>query len=310
MRVLALRPADADEAAEASELLLTGGTLRPASSGRRPARTRASLGSSAFKWLLRLFGICYVGLLVGVPVGSVVWRALSPGLASAVDAVTSSAGLHALWLTLEVTALAVACNTVFGLGVALILARRRFPGASVLEALIDLPLSLSPVVVGLALLLFWSSTQGWARLVVVRLGFEVLFSFPGIVLASAFISLPYVVREVLPVLVEIGTEQEQAAHTLGAGSFYTFGRITLPSIRWGLAYGVVLTAARVLGEFGAVSVVSGDVVGRTQTLTLYVNSLFQNYDYPGAYAGALLLALISLCLLGLLSLSRRRRAVT
>jgi sulfate transport system permease protein len=133
-----------------------------------------------------------------------------------------------------------------------------------------------------------------------------MFAFPGIVLASTFISVPYIVREVLPVLQEIGTEQEQAAETLGAGRLYVFWKITLPSIRWGLIYGVVLTAARVLGEFGAVLVVSGNVLGSTQTLTLLVNQLFSNFDEAGAYAVALELALISLCLLGVLSLIRRR----
>ncbi len=249
----------------------------------------------------------YVALLVGVPVGFVVWHALSPGLGAAWDSVSSPPAVHALLLTLEVAGIAVACNAVFGVGAALLLARHRFPGASVLEALIDLPLSLSPVVVGLALVLFWSSTQGWVGPSLARHGIEVLFSFPAIVLASAFVSLPYLTREVLPVLIELGTDQEQAAATLGAGRFYVFRRITLPSIRWGVVYGVVLTAARVFGEFGAVSVVSGNILGRTQTLTTYVDYLFTNFDPNGADAGALLLALLSVALLGLLNLSRRRR---
>jgi sulfate transport system permease protein len=201
-------------------------------------------------------------MLVGVPVGSIVYRALRPGSTSSGPQLDATHAVHALVLTLEVAAVAVALNTVFGLGVALILARHRFPGASLLEALIDLPLSLSPVVVGLALLLCYSSTEGLSDRSSSHATASVLFSFPGIVMASAFVSLPYVVREVQPVLIELGTDQEQAAETLGAGPFTVFWRITLPSIRWGLAYGVLLTTARVLGEFGAVAVVSGNIEDR------------------------------------------------
>lgn len=259
-----------------------------------------------FRWALRLFGIGYVGLLVAVPVGSVLWRALSPGWSSAWGAITSPQAVHALVLTLESAAIAVAFNTIFGVGVALLLARHRFFGASLFEALVDLPLSLSPVVVGLALVLFWSSREGWVGGALAAHGIEVIFAFPGIVLASAFVSLPYVVREVLPVLQEVGDEQEQAAATLGAGRLAILRRITLPTIRWGLAYGVLLTTARILGEYGAMSVVSGDVIGRTQTFTQFVADSFTDFDAAGAYAGALLLGLISLVVLGALSLTRTR----
>lgn len=258
------------------------------------------------RWAIRAVSTIWVGLLVGVPVGAVVWRALSPGIGQFFDQVGQPFALHALVLTLEEGAVALALNTVFGVGVAIILARHRFPGAALVEALIDLPLSLSPVVVGLCLLLCYSSTEGLLGPFLLRHGIHILFSFPGIVMASAFISLPYVVREVQPVLIEIGTDQEQAAATLGAGPFVTFWRITLPSIRWGLAYGVLLTTARVLGEFGAVAVVSGDIEGRTQTLTQYVDSALTNFNPAGAYAGALVLALIAICVLAALSLSRSR----
>ena len=166
--------------------------------------------------------------------------------------------------------------------------------------------SLRPAIVGLALLLCYSSTEGWLGPWLATHGIHVLFSFPGIVAASAFISLPYVVREVTPVLIELGDEQEQAAQTLGAGAWTVFWRITIPSVRWGLAYGVLLTTARVLGEFGAVSIVSGNVIGHTQTLTLLVNDDLTNFDASGAYAGALLLALISLLVLAALSISRSK----
>ena len=195
----------------------------------------------------------------------------SPGSAAHGTRCSTPAGAHALVLTLEEAAVAVALDTVFGVGIALVLARHRFRGAGILELIIDMPLALSPVVIGLALVLFYSSTEGWIGPWLSDHGISVIFSFPGIVAASAFISLPYVVREILPVLQELGTEQEQAAETLGAGPWRVFTRITLPAIRWGLAYGVLLTTARVLGEFGAVSVVSGNIVGHTQTLTQFVD---------------------------------------
>ena len=260
-----------------------------------------------FRWGLRLVCTAYITFLVGIPMGGIVWRALEHGFGHAYDQVTTPNALHALVLTLWTGALALVFNTVFGVGIALALARRRFPGKGVVEALIDLPLSISPVVIGFAILLTYSSTEGLFGPWLAHHGITVLFSYPAVVMAVAFVSLPYVVREVLPVLLEIGTEQEQAAETLGAGPLVVFWRITLPSIRWGLAYGVLLTSARILGEYGAVSVVSGDIIGHTQTLTQYVNYDFDNFDTPGAYAGALLLALISVVLLVALGAARRSR---
>jgi sulfate transport system permease protein len=258
------------------------------------------------KWILRVIATIYVGMLVGVPVGSVVYRALKPGLHEFFSQLGTPSAVHALVLTLEVASVSVTLNTIFGLGVAILLARHRFRGASLVEALIDLPLSLSPVVIGLALVLCYSTTEGFFGPLLRHLGITVLFSFPGIVMACAFVSLPYVVREVQPVLIELGTDQEQAAETLGAGPFRVFWKITLPSVRWGLAYGVLLTTARVLGEFGAVAVVSGNIVDRTQTMTLWVDSAITNFNYAGAYAGALLLAAISTLVLAALSVSRSK----
>jgi sulfate transport system permease protein len=257
--------------------------------------------------LLRAVTTLYVGFLVAVPVGSVAWRALAPGFGELWSQISTPAAVHALVLTMEVTLLAITLNTAFGVAAALLLTRHRFPGAAVVEALIDIPLSLSPVVVGLALLLCYSGTEGLVGPFLVSHGIQVLFSTPGIELACAFVSVPYVVREVAPVLIEHGTDQEQAAETLGAGPWRSFLQITLPSIRWALAYGVLLTTARVLGEFGAVAVVSGNILDRTQTLTLYVDSAFNNFNAAGAYAGALILALISMSVLGALSLSRARQ---
>jgi len=251
---------------------------------------------------LRAGALGYLALLIVVPVGSVFYRAFQHGATAAWDAITTTDGLHALVLTLVVAGIAVPLDTVFGVGVALILARHRFPGAWLLDALVDIPLALSPVVVGLALVLVYGHT-GWFGNWLAARGITVIFSVPGIVMASAVVALPYVVREVLPVLQEIGTEQEQAARTLGAGRVAVFRRITLPSIQRGLAYGMTLTTARVLGEFGAVAIVSGAILGRTQTLTLFISSSIENLDPVGAYTGSVILALIALAVLGLLALT-------
>jgi sulfate transport system permease protein len=205
--------------------------------------------------------------------------------------------VHALVLTLVIAAIAVPANTVFGILCALAIVRHRFPGSGIVNAVVDLPLALSPVVVGLSLLLLYGR-GGWLG------GHGVLFALPGMVLATIFVSLPFVVREVVPVLREIGTEQEQAAATLGASALQTFRRVTWPAIRWAVAYGVVLTTARALGEFGAVSVVSGHIAGRTETLTLHVQDRYQQFDATGAYAASVVLALIAIATLVLMSTLR------
>jgi sulfate transport system permease protein len=255
--------------------------------------------TSGWKWPLRLLALGYLAVLVVLPVGSIFFRAFQHGFGAAWDAVTTPDALHALWLTFIVVLIAVPLNTVFGVGMSLILARHRFPGAWVLDAFVDLPLAVSPVVVGIALVLVYGRS-GWFGNWLAGHGISVIFSLPGIVMASATVSLPYVVREVLPVLLEIGTDQEQAATTLGARPFAIFRRITLPSIRRSLAYGITLTTARVLGEFGAVVVVSGAIAGRTQTLTLFISDGIENLNVVGAYAGAVILALIALGVLAVL----------
>jgi len=267
--------------------------------------------SSPWKWPLRILALGYLAGLVALPVGSIFFRAFQHGFGAAWDAVTTPDALHALWLTFVVVLIAVPLNTVFGVGMSLILARHRFPGAWLLDAFVDLPLAVSPVVVGIALVLVYGRS-GWFGDWLAGHGIAIIFSLPGIVMASATVSLPYVVREVLPVLQEIGTDQEQAATTLGAKPFAIFRRITLPSIRRSLAYGVTLTTARVLGEFGAVVVVSGAIAGRTQTLTLFIQDGIENLNVVGAYAGAVILALIALGVLAILgrdttSEGRKRR---
>jgi sulfate/thiosulfate transport system permease protein len=257
---------------------------------------------------LRFVALGYLALLLAFPVGLVLYRTFEHGLAAPINSLTSSDGAHAFWLTLQITAISVAVNTVFGVVMALLLVRGRFPGKRFLSALVDLPLAVSPVVVGLALLLVYGRT-GWFGSWLTEHGIRVIFSTPGMILATIFVSLPFVVRETVPVLEELGTEQEQAASTLGASSWQTFWRVTLPAIRWGVGYGVVLTTARALGEFGAVSVVSGHLVGQTETLTLRVQDEFERFDLTGAYAASALLAVMAIAvLLVMTALERRRRA--
>src|SRR5213082_2003120 len=239
------------------------------------------------RYALRFASLGYLAVLLVAPVGYVFWKTFQHGFGPAWDAVTTPDAVHALKVTLILVAIAVPANTIFGVLAALAIVRYRFPGAGVFNAVVDLPLALSPVVVGLALLLLYGR-GGWLG------GHQVVFALPGMVLATMFVSLPFVVREVVPVLREIGTEQEQAAETLGAGPFQTFRRITFPAIRWAVAYGVVLTTARAIGEFGAVSAVSGNIEGKTQTLPLYVKAQFDGFDTAGAYASSVVLAMIAI----------------
>jgi sulfate transport system permease protein len=255
---------------------------------------------------LRFVALGYLALLLAFPVGLVLYRTFQHGLAAPINSLTSADGAHAFWLTLEIAAIAVACNTVFGVLTALLLVRGRFPGKWILNSLVDLPLAVSPVVVGLALLLVYGRT-GWFGTWLSDHGIRVIFSTPGMVLATIFVSLPFVVRETVPVLEEIGTEQEQAAATLGASGWQTFWRITLPAIRWGVGYGIVLTTARALGEFGAVSVVSGRLAGQTETLTLRVQNEFERFDLTGAYAASALLAVMAVGVLLIMTALEKRR---
>jgi sulfate/thiosulfate transport system permease protein len=255
---------------------------------------------------LRFLALGYLGVLLVVPVGMVFWRAFEHGIGAAFDAVTTPEAIHALQLTLLMVAVAVPLNTIFGVAAALLLVRRRFRGKAVVESLIDLPFAVSPVVVGLALILVYGRT-GWLGDWLAQNGIRVIFSTPGMILATIFVSLPFVVREVAPVLKEIGTEQEEAARTLGATPWQTFSRITLPAIRWGVGYGVVLTTARAIGEFGAVSVVSGKLAGQTETLTLFVQDHFERFDLAGAYAASVVLAAIALSTVAVMTLLQRRR---
>jgi len=252
---------------------------------------------------VRAVALGYLAVLLAVPVGLIFWRTFEHGLAPVWNSITTPAAISAFWLTVEVATIAVPLNAIFGVLAALVIERGHFRGKGALNALIDLPFAVSPVVVGLALLLVYGR-GGWLA----DLPVQIIFSVPGIVLATIFVSLPFVAREVAPVLREVGDEQEQAAATLGASTWQAFWRVTLPSIRWGLAYGIVLSTARALGEFGAVSVVSGNISGRTQTLTLLVEKRFNNFDLAGAYAASALLAVLALGTLLSMTLLNRRRA--
>jgi sulfate/thiosulfate transport system permease protein len=257
------------------------------------------------RWGLRVLGLGYLTLLLLAPLVMIFYKTFEHGLAPPIDAITSPDGLHALKLTLLTVAIAVPLNTIFGVACALLLVRTRWRGNAIVDAVINLPFAVSPIVIGLSLYLLYG-TDGWFGPTLAEAGIEVLFSVPGIVLACIFVSLPFVVRETVPVLQEIGTDQEQAASTLGASAWQTFWRVTLPAIRWGVAYGVVLTTARVLGEFGAVTIVSGSISGQTQTLPLFVEKQFANFNLPGAYGASIVLAILALSTLLAMNLLKRK----
>jgi sulfate/thiosulfate transport system permease protein len=257
--------------------------------------------------IVRVGSLGYLALILVAPVSLIFWRALEHGLHPFWAAISNHDAVHALRLTLEITVIAVPLNTVFGIVCAIAIVRHRIPGMGLVNAIVDLPMALSPVVVGLSLYLLYAR-NGWFGGWLLGHGVRILFALPSMLLATAFVSLPFVVREVVPVLREIGVEQEEAAATLGARPFAIFRRITLPAIRWAVAYGVVLTTARCLGEFGAVSIVSGGIAGRTQTLTQYVQASYENFDQTGAYAASVLLALLAMLTLLAMTVVRPREA--
>jgi sulfate transport system permease protein len=258
---------------------------------------------------IRTIVLAYLFVLLIVPIGVILYRTFEDGFVAFYEAISTPAAISALNLSLLIVAIVVPINVVFGIVTALALVRGRFPGRGLLQSVVDLPFAVSPIVVGVSLILLWGA-NGWFG-GVESLGFKVIFGLPGMVLATIFVTLPFVVREVEPVLHEIGDEQEQAAATLGASKWQTFSRITLPAIRWGLTYGVVLTVARALGEFGAVIMVSSGIPGQSQTLTLLVHSRYiDDHNTFGAYAAATLLMSIALVTLLLMTLLDRKRSTT
>ena len=254
--------------------------------------------SQLVTWLLRLVVVGYLFMLVAWPTSLIVRNAFADGLEGMRTALSDPDVTHALWLTLRVSVIAVLINLVFGVGMSLLLVRYDFPGKRFLSAMIDLTLAVSPVVVGLALVLVYNPRYGWLGEGLDERGIDIVFATPGIVMATCFVVLPLIVREVVPVLEELGDEQEQAARSLGANGRQTFWRITLPGIRWAIVYGVVLSLARALGEFGAVKIVAGRSIGDMETATLLVQREYQNFHEDVAYSVSLLLVVASvLCLI-------------
>ncbi len=261
------------------------------------------------KYVYRTIVTVYLFLLVAWPVSLVVKNTFDEGFTELSSILTDPDVTHALRLTVIVAVTSVVLNTIFGVGMSILLVRYEFPGRRLLSAFIDLPLSVSPIVVGLALILVYGGRNGWFGPTLESWGFQVIFATPAIVLATVFVALPLVVREVVPVLEEIGTEQEQAARSLGASSFQTFRRITLPAIKWAITYGVVLCLARSLGGFGAIKVVSGNVLGVTRTATLVVEEKYLNFDKGGAYATAFLMAMVSVACIVIVSIIRPKEGI-
>jgi sulfate transport system permease protein len=264
--------------------------------------------SAPATWALRIIAVAYVFLLVGWPMITLVQNAFSDGLGNFQAAFSDPDVVHAMIVTIEISLWAVAINTVFGVGMALLLVRYEFPGKRALSALVDLPMAVSPVVIGLALLLVYNGRTGWFGPTLEAHGIQVIFSTPGIIMATCFVSLPLVVREVVPVLTEIGDDQEQAATSLGANAFQTLRRITLPAIKWAIVYGVVLTLARSLGEFGAVKIVSGNLIGQTQTASQAVEQEYNNFSQGEAYAISFVLVLLAVLCIVVVSLLRPKES--
>ena len=277
----------------------------PVETTKRPPRGR----KTPTTYVLRLIAAAYLFLLVAWPVSLIVTNTFDGGFGSIRALFEDPDMVVALQLSAYVAFFSVLINTVFGVGMSLLLVRYEFPGKRVLNALLDLPLSVSPIVVGLSLVLVYGGRNGWLGPTLAGWGLDVIYSVPGIIMATTFVALPLMIREVVPVLEEIGIEQEQAATSLGATALQRFWRITLPSIKWGVVYGVVLTLARSLGEFGAVKVVSGNILGQTRTATLAVEEKYLNFDQQGAYAIAFLLAMVSVACIVVVAIIRPKNHV-
>ncbi|HEY9624574.1 MAG TPA: sulfate ABC transporter permease subunit CysW [Crinalium sp.] len=260
------------------------------------------------KWVLISVAVIYLSLIIFLPAVNVFVQAFSKGFGPFLSNLTNRDFLHAVGLTLLMAVITVPINTVFGLCVAWAIARKQFPGRTLLLSIIDIPFAISPVVAGLMIVLLYGR-NGWFGPLLDANGIKIIFAVPGMVLATAFVTMPFVAREVIPVLEESGADQEEAAETLGARGWQIFWRVTLPNIRWGLLYGLILTNARAMGEFGAVSVVSGNITGKTQTLPLFVEEAYKQYETQAAYSAAVLLALLAVVTLVLKEILERKTKI-
>lgn len=255
--------------------------------------------------ILISIALLFLSLVLYIPAINVFYQAFHKGLGPFLHNLSEPNFQYAIKMTVGLAAIAVPLNTVFGLCTAWALARKRFPGRTLLLSIIDLPFAISPVVAGLMIVLLYGR-NGWFGPFLQERGIQIVFAFPAMMLATAFVSMPFVAREVIPVLEEEGFDQEEAAYTLGANSWQTFWRVTVPNIRWGLLYGILLTNARAMGEFGAVSVVSGNIAGKTQSLPLFVEEAYKGYETEAAYSAAVLLALLAVVTLVLKEILERR----
>ncbi len=258
-----------------------------------------------YKLILIFLAVGYLALILFIPAVTVFYEAFHQGFNALGEAMSSRAFQSAVSLTIIITAIAVPLNTIFGLCTAWAIARHQFPGRTLLMSIIDLPFSISPVVAGLMLVLLYGR-NGWLGGIFGAMGIKIIFALPGMVLATLFVTLPFVAREVIPVMEEMGEEEEEAARTLGAKDWQIFWRVTLPNIRWGLLYGVLLTNARAMGEFGAVSVVSGQIIGQTSTLPIFVEQAYKNYQTEAAFSAAVILSLLAVVTLVLKEILERK----
>ncbi len=277
--------------------------------GRRRKRRSRSRRSRLGEWALIAIVVLYAAGLLLAPLVAIVWGSLAEGLRAFAREMTSPDAISSLKLTMEMAVAATAINTVFGVCIAWVLVRDNFWGRRILNGLVDMPFAVSPVIAGFMLILLFGRT-GWFTGLTDALGIKVVFALPGILLATVFISLPFVIREVAPVLSQVSIEQEDAAFTIGASRLLTFWHVTLPAIRWGLLYGVSLTFARAVGEIGAVLVVSGGVSRLTETSTLFIFRSLDDRNYIGANAMAVLLAAISFVILLVIELLKKRTEQT
>jgi sulfate/thiosulfate transport system permease protein len=285
---------------------LIGPSFNPSS-----PESRSSLPPKERRWVKpTLIGVAlvYLSLILFIPILNIFIQAFKDGLGAFLHNLTEPDFVSAVKLTFLVALIVVPINTLFGLCAAWVLARHQFPGRTFLISLIDLPFAVSPIIAGLMIVLLYGR-NGWFGPVLEGTNVEIIFALPAIVLASAFITLPFVAREVIPVLEEVGTEQEEAASILGANNWQIFWRVTLPNIRWGLLYGVLLTNARVMGEIGAVAVVSGNLIGKTQTLPLFVEEAYKQYETQAAFSAAVLLGFLAFVTLILKEILERKTQI-